>query len=237
MNRGFERYADWDDYLHYLRKKDFFSKIDKSKVRENCYQGDPREMKEIEGATIRCYSVYAQEHNGHLADEYSVERCAFERASDWLDKNHADPFFLFYSLYRPHAPLAVPEDVERPSVEDLPSLEWDEQDLASTPSLRQRIAFMNNNENNAYNTGLDLARTYAENPELSKEPGRTKEINSYNKFRMDYFRSINYVDRYIGKMMDKLEALDHAEDTMVIFTIRSWRHDRRTRTELKNVFL
>ena len=218
MNRGFERCADWDDYLYYLRDKDFFSQIDKSKIKENCYQGDPRAMKEIEAATIRCYSMYAQEHNGHLADEYSVERCAFERASSWLDKNHADPFFLFYSLYRPHAPLSVPEDVERPCLEDLPSLEWSDQDLASTPSLRQRIAFMNENQDNAYNTGLDIARTYAENPELSQEPGRTKEINSYDKFRMDYFRSISYVDRYIGKMMDKLETLGHAEDTMVIFT-------------------
>ncbi len=218
MNRGFERYADWDDYLHYLRHKDFFSKIDKSKVKEKCYQGDPREMKEIEGSTIRCYNVYAQEHNGYLADEYSVERCAFERAAGWLDQNHADPFLLFYSLYRPHAPLAVPETVERPCIDELPPLEWDEQDLASTPSLRQRIAFMNNHQDNAYNTGLDLAKTYAENPELSKNPGRTKEINSYNNFRMDYFRSINYIDHYIGKMIDKLEALGHAEDTMVIFT-------------------
>ena len=150
MERGFERYADWDDYLHYLRDRNFFSKIDKNKVKEGCYQDDPREMREIEGAANRCYNVYAQEYNGHLPDEYSVERCAFERASDWLDNNYANPFFLFYSLYRPHAPLAVPEDVERPSVEDLPPLEWSEQDLASTPSRRQRIAFMNNNQDNAY---------------------------------------------------------------------------------------
>ena len=218
MERGFERYADWDDYLHYLRDKNFFSKIDKNKVKEGCYQDDPREMREIEGAANRCYNVYAQEYNGHLPDEYSVERCAFERASDWLDNNYANPFFLFYSLYRPHAPLAVPEDVERPSVEDLPPLEWSEQDLASTPSLRQRIAFMNNNQDNAYNTGLDLAQAYAEEPELSKEPGRTKEINSYDKFRLDYFRSISYVDRYVGKMMDKLEVLGHKEDTMIVFT-------------------
>ena len=218
MNRGFERYADWDDYLHYLRNKGFFSEIDKSKVKENCYQGDPRDMQEIEGAAIRCYSVYAQEHDGHLADEFSVEHCAYERATDWLDKNHADPFFLFYSLYRPHAPLVVPEDVERPCVDSLPPLEWNEQDLASTPSLRQRIAFMNNNQDNAYNTGLDIARAYAADPELSREPGRTKEVNSYNKFRLDYFRSINYVDRYVGKMIDKLTALGRAEDTMIIFT-------------------
>ena len=218
MERGFERYADWDDYLHYLRDKNFFSKIDKNKVKGGCYRGYPREMREIEGAANRCYNVYAQEYNGHLPDEYSVERCAFERASDWLDNNHANPFFLFYSLYRPHAPLAVPEDVERPSVEDLPPLEWSEQDLASTPSLRQRIAFMNNNQDNAYNTGLDLARAYAEEPEWSKEPGRTKEINSYDKFRLDYFRSISYVDRYVGKMMDKLEVLGHKEDTMIVFT-------------------
>ena len=218
MNRGFERYADWDDYLYYLRKKNFFSEIDKSKVRENCYQGDPRAMKEIEAAAIRCYSVYAQQHNGHLADEYSVEHCAFERASDWLDENHVDPFFLFYSLYRPHAPLAVPKDVERPSIDDLPPLEWSEQDLASTPSLRQRIAFMNNHAENAYNAGLDLAGAYAENPELSEEPGRTKEVNSYDGFRIDYFRSVSYVDRYVGKMIEKLEALGHAEDTMVVFT-------------------
>ena len=112
----------------------------------------------------------------------------------------------------------MPEDVERPSVEDLPPLEWSEQELASTPSLRQRIAFMNNNQDNAYNTGLDLAQAYAEEPELSKEPGRTKEINSYDKFRLDYFRSISYVDRYVGKMMDKLEVLGHKEDTMIVFT-------------------
>ena len=175
-------------------------------------------MREIEGAANRCYNIYAQEHNGNLPDKYSVEGCAFERASDWLDNNYANPFFLFYSLYRPHAPLAVPEDVERPSVEDLPPLEWSEQDLASTPSLRQRITFMNNNQDNSYNTGLDLARAYAEEPELSNEPGRTKEINSYDKFRLDYFRSISYVDRYVGKMMDKLEVLGHKEDTMIVFT-------------------
>ena len=137
MERGFERYADWDDYLHYLRDKNFFSKIDKNKVKEGCYQDDPREMREIEGAANRCYNVYAQVHNG---------------------------------------------------------------------------------QNNAYNTGFDLAQAYAEEPELSEEPGRTKEINSYDKFRLDYFRSINYVDRYVGKMMDKLEVLGHKEDTMIVFT-------------------
>ena len=34
---------------------------------------------------------------------------------------------------------------------------------------------------------------------------------------MDYFRSINYAERYIGKMIDKIEVLGHAEDTMIIF--------------------
>jgi arylsulfatase A-like enzyme len=218
MNRGFERYADWDDYLHYLRNKDFFTNFDKSKVKEDCYQGDSRYVKEIEGAANFCFTAYAREHGGHLADEYTVERCAFERASNWLDENHEDPFFLVYSLYRPHGPLEVPEDVEGPSLEDLPPLEWDDQDLASTPSLRQRIAFMNSKNGNAYSAGLDLAKTFAEDPELSKDPGRSKEMNSYNGFRKDYYRSINYVDRYAGKMMDKLKALGHAEDTMIIFT-------------------
>ena len=34
---------------------------------------------------------------------------------------------------------------------------------------------------------------------------------------MDYFRSINYAERYIGKMIDKIEVLGHTEDTMIIF--------------------
>tara|TARA_B100000809_G_C14890022_1_gene442315 strand:- start:61 stop:426 length:366 start_codon:yes stop_codon:yes gene_type:complete len=34
---------------------------------------------------------------------------------------------------------------------------------------------------------------------------------------MDYFRSINYAERYIGKMIDKIEVSGHAEDTMIIF--------------------
>jgi len=66
-----------------------------------------------------------------------------------------------------HAPLFVPEDVEGPSLDDLPELDWSEQDLASTPSLRQRIAFMNSNED-AYNANLDLAIKYSEDQDLSK---------------------------------------------------------------------
>ena len=217
MNRGFERYADWDNYLHYLREKDFFSSFDKSKVHEKCYQGDPRNLEYIEGGVNRCINMYAKGNNGILEDEYTVERCAYERASDWLDQNHEDPFFLFYSLYRPHAPLFVPEDVEGPSLDDLPELDWSEQALASTPSLRQRIAFMNSNED-AYNANLDLAIKYSEDQDLSKEPGRKKEINSYNSFRLDYYRSVNYIDRYVGEIMDKLKALSRDKDTMVVFT-------------------
>ena len=216
--RGFERYADWDDYLHYLRSTDFFDKIDKNDVKEGCYSGDPRTMPEIEAAANRCYSVYARTHNGHLPDEYSVERCAFERASDWLDQHHEESFFLFYSLYRPHAPLAVPDDVEKPSVEDLPTLQWNDRDLISTPSLRQRIAFMNNNQDNAYNTGLDIAKTFAEDSRLSDTARRTHSVHSYNGFRLDYFRSISYIDRYVGRILDTLEALGRSEDTMIVFT-------------------
>ena len=37
MERGFERYADWDNYLHYLRDKNFFSQIDKNKLKYILY--------------------------------------------------------------------------------------------------------------------------------------------------------------------------------------------------------
>ena len=160
-------------------------------------------MPEIEAEANRCYSVYARTHNGHLPDEYSVERCAFERASDWLDQHHEESFFLFYSLYRPHAPLAVPDDVEKPSVEDLPTLQWNDRDLISTPSLRQRIAFMNNNQDNAYNTGLDRAKAFADDSRLSDTAGRTHSVHSYNGFRLDYFRSISYIDRYVGRILTR----------------------------------
>ena len=76
---------------------------------------------------------------------------------------------------------------------------------------------MNSNED-AYNANLDLAIKYSEDQDLSKEPGRKKEINSYNSFRLDYYRSVNYIDRYVGEIMDKLKALSRDKDTMVVFT-------------------
>ena len=218
MKRGFDKYADWDDYLQYLRCTDFFSKFDKSKIPAFCHEGDPSQHAFIEGAVNRAVNHFASQHDGHLEDHYTQEYYAYKCASEWLDQNHKDPFFLFLSLYRPHAPLFVPEHVSGPEIKDLPDLPWDDTDLKTTTSLRQRLAYLNDSGGNVYSPNVDTANEYAHNPELSENAKRSAEQNSYDPFRLSYFKSINYIDEYVGEILDKLDKLGHREDTMIIFT-------------------
>lgn len=213
--RGFERDADWDDLVCYWRECGFFAQFDSSRVAPYLKAGDPREQAQIEGAVNAAVVAYARAHGGHIAHEFTPEYVAARAACDWLERNHERPFFLLVSLYKPHGPHIVPEDVPGPHPSEIPPPVWDDADIETTPSLRQRLAFT------AVSSGygnLDLAHRYSEEPERSQRVTRRLDGLNAPEALAAYYRSLTYADRLAGVVLDKLVALGHDGDTAVVFT-------------------
>jgi arylsulfatase A-like enzyme len=112
-------------------------------------------------------------------------------ASEWLDKNHNSPFFLYLHYMDPHLPYY--------------------------PPAPYNILYVNDS---FYNTSLGNI------PKIIEDNG-VGGILSYgvlgNHMEIAYYISqydgeISYVDHYIGKLMNKLDALNLTNNTLIIIT-------------------
>lgn len=111
------------------------------------------------------------------------------------------PFFLGVGFFKPHLPFTSPKKYW-----DL----YDEQDipLSPVPDIPENIhlaSLQRMGEFNNYKAGDERARL--ENP-LSDQYAR--------KLRHAYYASVSYVDAQVGKVLDELERLGLAENTIVV---------------------
>lgn len=152
------------------------------------------------------------EHKWDIEEEFHYNTWIAERTNAMLEeyKNNDDNFFMWASFFDPHPPYLVCEpwaSMYDPDKITIPKVIDGEHD-DSPPHIRM---------------------TQEANPDFSeyKETGfaihgmsRT-HIVPEEKLRKDiavYYGMVSMMDKYIGKILDKLDELGLAEDTLVIFT-------------------
>jgi arylsulfatase A-like enzyme len=128
-----------------------------------------------------------------LPEEHGVTAWLGRQTVDWLRQAPAQPFFLFTSFVKPHAPYDPPED-------------WaNSYDPAAVPP--------------PVRTRAELGR---ENPYYGEER-RWREWDLYSEHaeqlsRAYYYANISLIDKYVGQILDELEAQGLRENTYIVFT-------------------
>ena len=140
---------------------------------------------------------------GDVDDEGYVDGLSAKLAVSKLDElaGSTKPFFLGVGFFRPHLPFNSPKKYW-----DL----YDEKTLSLTPSpnLPENVnpaSLHNSSEFNSYKKG-------DENPSLSHPV-----TDDYaRKLRHAYYASVSYTDAQIGKVLDRLKALNLDKNTIVV---------------------
>ena len=148
----------------------------------------------------------------NIPEEYHYDAWIAEKTNAQLDHyaENNESFFLWASFPDPHPPYLIPEpwaDMYDPGELTLPELVPGEHD-ANPPHFQ---------------------KTQEENPDYSiysEEDGSGchgfhSHLASEKKCRKNmaiYYGMVSMMDKYIGKILDKLEESGLAEDTVVVFT-------------------
>lgn len=147
-----------------------------------------------------------------IPEKYHYNTWIAERTNHLLEthKENEEPFFLWSSFFDPHPPYLVPEP-------------WDKMydpDKLSIPKGRE-------NEHEANPPHFQM--TQESDPDFSSymETGygihgyhthKDVDTEDHKKLTATYYGMISLMDKYIGKILDQLDELGLAEDTLVIFT-------------------
>ncbi len=135
----------------------------------------------------------------------------FERTSRLMEDytNDREPFFLWASFFDPHPDYVVPEpyySMYDPKALTLKKL-FDGEHAQNPPH------FAKTQEANADFTAYQESGYYTH--------GMHEHLQSEEKLRKQlaiYYGMVTMMDKYIGKILDKLEALGIADETIVVFT-------------------
>lgn len=110
-----------------------------------------------------------------------------------------DPFFLALGFFKPHLPFNAPKKY------------WDLYDPNQIPKA----------ENNFLPANLDNIYSVNKSPEVTTHypwpdgPGKVSEASA-KKLKHGYYASVSYIDAQIGIVMDELDRLDLAKNTIVV---------------------
>ena len=154
----------------------------------------------------------AQRHKWSIPEEFHYDRWIAERTNAMMAEyaEHGERFFLWASFLDPHPPYLAPEP-------------WDtmyDPDALTVPSGTPE-----EHEQNPPHLQL----TQQEKPDYSpwQEP-EGKGMHGFMSHRIDpklkaknmavYYGMISLMDKYIGRILDRLDALGLADDTLVVFT-------------------
>jgi arylsulfatase A-like enzyme len=115
-----------------------------------------------------------------------------DRALDFLDRTGDTPFFLYFSPYAPHAPATPARSDDH---------------LFSDFRYRKR----------AYGQLHLTAKSQVFRNALAKSFNK-KSIKHFDKFTRNQLRSLQAVDRAVGRIVDKIEKLGKTSRTVFFFT-------------------
>ena len=147
-----------------------------------------------------------------IPEEYHYDAWIAERANELLDVYAAagEPFFLWASFFDPHPKYLAPEP-------------WDT--MYDPGELSVPRAIPNEHDNNPPHFQL----TQEPSPDFSsyQEPhgnsmhGFHSHLQEEEELAKDiacYYGMISLLDKYVGLIVDRLDALGMAEETLVVFT-------------------
>ena len=170
------------------------------------------------GMKTASISTFPERHsaywfNAGFNEMYNVGGCGSELgeqvlpvALDWLD-NNSDNWFLHLHLWDPHTPYRAPADFGNP-FENQPLENWIDDD-----TLKKHLTHVGPhsiNELYMYNS--------EEMKEFPRQPGSANDLDGVKKIFDGYDCGIRYADEMIGKVFDKLKALNIYDQTAVIIT-------------------
>jgi len=140
---------------------------------------------------------------GNVDDDGYPDGLTAELALSQLEelKHKNKPFFLGVGFFKPHLPFTAPKKYW-----DL----YDPKDIPLSPT-----PFIPKNVNKASLHGSDELKGY----QLTDEkPGLDGPVSAgyARKLRHAYYASVSYIDAQVGKLLDKLEQLDLAKNTIVV---------------------
>jgi uncharacterized sulfatase len=153
-----------------------------------------------------------QKHKWSIPEEYHYNTWIAERSNALMEEyaRNKEPFFLWASFFDPHPPYLVSEP-------------WDtmyDPEKLTVPSVTE-----GEHEKNP----IHFRMTQEEKPDFSpwQEPdgkgmhGFHSHLRDRKELAKDvavYYGMVSLMDKYIGRIVDKLDALGLAEDTLVVFT-------------------
>jgi arylsulfatase A-like enzyme len=128
-----------------------------------------------------------------------IARAAVEKLREL--KQDGSRFLLAVGFFRPHLPFAAPKEYyNRYDPQDLPA-----PSPASAPSGALSRTAPQSGEPDSYNHGY-----------YPGDPGTDEDDAYRRRLRWAYYASVSYVDAQIGKVLDALDALDLAKNTIVV---------------------
>lgn len=153
----------------------------------------------------------AQKYHWDLPEEYHYDAWIAERSCAMLDQYKKDgkPFFLWSSFFDPHPDYLAPspwDTMYQSRKLTLPSVVPGEHE--NCPRQHQ-LTQQEHPDFSSYKESGYLMHGMHSHVRTDRNPRRDMEV---------YYGMISLMDKYIGKILDHLDALGLTEDTLVVFT-------------------
>jgi arylsulfatase A-like enzyme len=120
-----------------------------------------------------------------------IDDVSTDFAIDWLKQNHAKPFSLVLGFKSPH-------------------------NRRGGPNLPERLRGLYEGKTTRRTPNCDLAAVYHK-PLTDADKGKERGLSA-NAVHLDYLRHIKGIDENLGRLLDSLDELKIAEDTVVVYT-------------------
>lgn len=151
------------------------------------------------------------EHHWSIPEKYHYNTWIAERTNakmaDYVEND--ENFFMWSSFFDPHPPYLVPEP-------------WDTMYDPDELTIPQGV------EGEHEQNPPHFQKTQEENPDFSAYSETKMGIHGYHSHQIDperhkkitatYYGMISMMDKYIGKILDQLDELGIADNTIVVFT-------------------
>ncbi|MCM3699517.1 sulfatase [Paenibacillus macerans] len=162
----------------------------------------------------------AQTYKWPIPEKYHYNTWIAERTNARLEehKTSGQPFFLWASFFDPHPEYLAPEPWDTmydPEQLTIPSVVPGEHDR--NPPHFRLTQEENPDFSHLMETGFGI---HGYRSHHYYEYGAKKRLTDYDKKKLVavYYGMISLMDKYIGKILDKLDELGVADDTLVVFT-------------------
>ncbi|WP_276256824.1 sulfatase family protein [Halomontanus rarus] len=166
-----------------------------------------------EGLHTALISIFPQHHGAiqvldgfdewRHTDEFRSDH-VYPYAEEWLQKNgEDDDWYCHVNFWDPHTPYDTPEEYGYPFDDD-PAPEWPDED-----AIREHYAGY------GPHSAQDV-HGWEDDDSFERPPAEIGSREDFEQWIDGYDVGIRYVDDYIGKLLDVLEAKDVLEETLII---------------------